>query len=63
MTLFFREHRGSFEESMKTIREIKDVSELGNVTIKEYGYDKRINSATKIIRKDGFPIGFVTEKS
>lgn len=62
MTLLFREHRGSFEESMKTIRKIESIAELGNVTIKDYGYDKRLNSETKIVLKDNKPIGFITEE-
>lgn len=62
MALFFREHRGSFEESMKTIREFNDISELGDVTVKEYGYDDRLKSKTKIVLKNGVPIGFITEK-
>jgi hypothetical protein len=60
MPLFFREHRGSFLESMKTIRKIENISELGNVTIEEYGYDKRLNSESKIVIKNGKPIGFIT---
>lgn len=63
MTMFFREQRGSFTESMKTIREIDDISELGDVTIKEYGYDNRLNSKTKIVLKNDIPIGFLTEKN
>lgn len=63
MGLFFREHKGSFEESMKTIRKIDDITELGDVIVKEYGYDKRLNSKTKIVLKNGMPIGFLTEKS
>ncbi len=62
MPLFFREHRGSFEESMETIRKIETVSELGDVMIEDYGYDKRLNSNTKVVLKDGKPIGFITEE-
>lgn len=62
MALYFREHKGSFEESMKSIREIETTSELGNVTIKGYGFDKRLNSETKIVLRNGAPIGFITEK-
>lgn len=63
MGLFFREHKGSFEESMKTIRKIDDITELGDVIVKEYGYDKRLNSKTKIVLKNGIPIGFLIEKN
>lgn len=62
MALYFREHKGSFLESMKTIREIKNVSELGDVTVEEYGYDKRLDSETRIVLKNDLPIGFITEK-
>lgn len=62
MTLLFREHRGSFAESMKTARRIESITELGNVTIKDYGYDKRLNSVTKIVLENGKPIGFITEE-
>ena len=62
MGLLFREHRGSLEESMKTIRKIKSIDELGDVTVEDYGYDERLDSETKIVLKDGRPIGFITEE-
>lgn len=61
MSFLYREHRGSFEESMKTARKIGNVSELGDVEIQDYGYDKRLNSETKIVLNQGKPIGFLTE--
>jgi len=63
MTLFFRKHRGSFVESMKTIRKIENIEELGEVIVKDYGYDNRLGCETKIVLKDGIPIGFITDKS
>ena len=62
MAMYFREHRGSFEASMETIREIQSVTELGNVTVKDYGFDKRLNSPSKLVLEDGMPIGYITGK-
>lgn len=60
--LMFREHRGSFEESLATMREISDISELGDVVVKLYGYDARLDSTTSIVlNNEGRPIGFITE--
>ena len=63
MAMFFREHKSSFEESIRTIREVKNIGELGNVEVEEYGYDNRLNSETKIVLKNGVPIGFITDKN
>lgn len=60
--LMYREHRGSFADSLETTREIRDISDLGDVVVKSYGYDARLNSPTSIVlNNEGHPIGFITE--
>ena len=61
----FRLHRGSLEESMKTIREItciEDIKMFTNsdspITCKWYCHDERIDWDTWIIKQDGFVLGF-----
>lgn len=68
MTLY-RDHRGSLVESMKTVRHVhslQDVrthlesdwlSEVGEITIIPYGYDKRIEWDTWIVCVDGNAVG------
>ena len=59
--LYYREQRGSFVESMKTIRPINSIEELGEgVEVKNYGYDNRLKSPTQIVLQGGAPIGFIT---
>lgn len=58
--MFYREHRGGFQGSLETMREIKGISELGDVEVKPYGYDARLQSDTQIVLKDGYPCGFIT---
>lgn len=60
--LMFREHRGSFADSLETMREINDISDLGEVTVKPYGYDARLESPTSIVlNNEKRPIGFIME--
>lgn len=62
MALIYREHRGSFEESMKTAHKIKSRNELDADRFVEYGYDRRLNSATMAVIKDDVIIGFITRE-
>lgn len=59
---YFREHRGSLEESLKTRREIPTLHALDGVVVRLYTFDKRLNAPTYIAIKDGVPIGFITEE-
>ncbi len=64
----YRDHRGGLAESMETVLEMSDFSELerhifklygkGEITIKPYGFDKRINWNTHIVCHDGHVTGF-----
>jgi len=64
----FRYHRGSLEESMKTIIEVNSLDDLKKKLSEEYGetnltcdfycFDKRINWDTYMIRSNGDIIGF-----
>ena len=62
MALIYREHRGSFEESMKTARNITSRAELDADRFVEYGFDRRLNSATTAVIKGGAIIGFITRE-
>lgn len=59
---YFREHRGSLEESQSTRREIPSLYALKDVEVRLYSFDKRLNAPTYIAIKDGVPIGFITEE-
>lgn len=64
----YREHRGSLVDSMRTVKEMSNFSELenyiqnihgeGEITVKEYCYDERIKWNTHIVCLDGTPVGF-----
>ena len=65
--MLYREHRGSLEDSMKTIFSIKstkkDLSQIigcniEDIEVKEYGYDDRIGWNTFIVLVKGIPVGF-----
>lgn len=62
MALIYREQRGSFDDSMKTARRIKSRAELDADRFVEYGWDRRLNSATTAVIKDGAIIGFITRE-
>lgn len=70
MTLY-RDHRGSLSESMKTIIEVKSIDDirkhimkdwpfdtLGEITVKPYAYDHRIEWETYAVCVDGNAFGF-----
>lgn len=64
MTINYRPHRGSFEESMS---EMKTFTTCGELMEKEsiskiefYAYDGRLPAETFIaLHKDNYPLGFV----
>lgn len=70
----FRYYMGAFNESMKTIIEVKNMTELKKIISDKYKYenisltcdfychDKRNNWDTHIIRIDGDVIGFTNEE-
>ncbi len=70
--LLFRFHRGSLEDSMETVMEIKSVKhfishmkkywffpfEKVNLQIRKYRYDERIDWDTFLVTLSGIPVGF-----
>lgn len=60
MSVLYREHRGGYEESMATVREILSLSEIeGAVKIKPYCVDYRNDWTTYIVLdRDNNPLGF-----
>lgn len=64
----YRDHMGMLRESMKTLQEMKDFSELevylhksfgpGEITVKPYVYDDRIDWETHIVCHKGRAVGF-----
>jgi len=63
--MLFREHRGSLEDSMKTVTNVeslKDIEKIcnfkGEYKIKYYCFDDRINWNTYIVTCDDKVIGF-----
>ena len=64
----YRDHRGGRAESVETVQEMADFAELkrhvtrvfgeGEITIKPYCYDDRIDWDTYIVCHDGRGIGF-----
>lgn len=66
----YRDHRSTLSDSMKTVREICSMDDLrdhlestyifpgSEITVKPYGYDKRINWNTYIVCMDGQAVGF-----
>ena len=70
MKILFREHRGLLEDSMKTCREVSDLSNLtdvvndlygqGEVTVQSYVYDNRIGWDTQMVCLKGNAVGFTS---
>jgi hypothetical protein len=61
----FREHRGSLEESMKTIINVESLNDIQKlfpdskkIEIKKYCYDDRINWDTFIVTDENGVLGF-----
>lgn len=70
--IYFRFHRGGFEESLKTQKKFKDISELfkflgsSNYIIKYYCYDDRLKIGDTFIVEGAYnnaPIGFMYLKN
>lgn len=73
--LLFRRHRGSFEDSMKTVCEVKDFEHLltilrddgiddaneKSVEIVPYGYDPRNEWGTWLVKVNGCAIGYTND--
>ena len=68
--MLFRFHRGSLEDSMKTVVEVNYLAEIkallrsagyppGEVKVYDYGYDARINWNTYVVTIDRKHVGFV----
>jgi len=68
--MLFREHRGSLNESMRTVREVNTMSDIENIfasknppikgkfSIEEYCYDARIGWDTWAVMWNGNYVGF-----
>lgn len=60
--IYYREHRGSLEDSLATTRSYASWpefhKEVGFDDIKDYGYDGRCNQILWLVLKDGRPLGF-----
>ena len=64
----YRDHRGGLAESMETVKEMADFTELerhvtrifgeGEITVKPYCYDDRIEWDTYIVCHNGHGVGF-----
>ena len=64
----YRDHRGGLAEAMDTVQEMESYTDLvrhitrvfgtGEVTVKPYGYDKRIDWDTHIVCFNGQGVGF-----
>ena len=67
----YRDHRGSLTDSMQTVKEMASFSELkahvenihgrGEIEIKDYCYDKRIQWQTHIVTINGYAVGFTNQ--
>ena len=64
----YRDHRGSLVDSMSTVQEMSSFQQLeehcfkiygpGEITIRSYGYDARIDWDTFIVCHNGNAMGF-----
>jgi len=62
----FRHHRGSLSDSMDTVVQVASLQELADIlkvevdtiSIKPYGYDKRIDWDTHLVCVNGDAVGF-----
>ena len=64
----YRDHRGSLADSLETVQEMSSFKQLqehifktmgpGEITIKPYGYDKRVDWETFIVCHNGNAMGF-----
>lgn len=71
MSFLYRDHRGSLEDSMKTVQEMESFKDLqkhlfsiygkGEITIKPYTFDSRIDWETYIVCIDGKAVGFTND--
>ena len=69
MSFLYRDHRGSFDDSMRTVQEFesrddlrkhleKTYMEVGTIFIKPYWIDNRIDWDTYIVTVDNGVVGF-----
>ena len=67
--MLFRFHRGSLEDSMKTVREVKSLAEIeallksagylpGKIKVYDYGYDFRVGWNTYVVTVNRKHVGF-----
>jgi hypothetical protein len=70
--MYFREHRGTLEDSLKTECQFKTFTELklkylssnrNRIEINYYGYDKRCEQDLWLVFVDSIPIGFAYDKN